>query len=71
MAHAKKGDKIRILQDGLSCAVVRKGDVLEVVGRVGPGVFVTGSADPSDVRTWWFHDHSEGEGWEYVDERRS
>lgn len=67
MNKVKKGDKIRILLDGLSLADVLAGDVLEVTGRVGGNVFVTESPRNPQADGWWFSDSAEGEGWERDD----
>lgn len=62
----KKGDKIRILQDNLSRAIVLEGDVLEVTGRISRTVFITESPRSPDAQGWWFDDGLQGEGWELV-----
>lgn len=61
-----KGDRIRILQDELSSANVLVGDVLDVLGRVSDGAFLTESPRSPHAEGWWFSDHYEGEGWERV-----
>lgn len=60
------GDKIRILEDGLECAWVVKGDVLEVLEiEESTGSFRTEA--PNLVRSksmWIFGLENEGTGWE-------
>lgn len=67
MSQVRNGDRIRILQTGWSGARVRKGDELEVIGRVTEKVFVTESPRVPLASGWWFGDHHEGEGWERVE----
>ena len=60
----QEGDRIRILVDRLASADVEAGDVLEVTGRVGEGVFLTESPRAPWAAGWWFSDYGEGKGWE-------
>lgn len=66
MKKVGKGDRIRILEDGLLGANVLAGDELEVTGRISPNVFATESPRNPRADGWWFADSREGEGWERV-----
>jgi hypothetical protein len=56
----KVGDKIRILQDRLDCAIVEVGDILEVTGFESTENFI--------AERWWFGKSDEGKGWERYEE---
>lgn len=64
MSELKVGDKIRILEDEHNCALVEKGDVLEVI-EVTESFFETEAPRISwSEASWSFQHEDEGTGWE-------
>lgn len=57
------GDRIRILQGGLDCAMVKKGDVLTVLD-ISHRSFETNAPTLRRGGTWEFGLDDEGIGWE-------